>query len=353
MIIQSKLKEYEVHFETDLNFIEELLKLPNTQVVIDSNVYDYYKDYFTSVSYDQIYILKATEANKTIEEALKICEIMTKLNAKRNAHLMSFGGGIVQDLTGFVANVLYRGVRWTFVPTTLLAACDSCIGGKTSLNYKQYKNLLGTFYPPDDIYICPTFFETLTTRDFESGMGEVLKFNIMSGAEGIDYLNTHLPRLLNRYAEDVAICVKRSLEYKKSFIEVDEFDKGERIKLNFAHTFGHAIETSTNYVIPHGTAVAIGMIMANAVSFKRGLLKTDYVEKTNRLLKQVIHIDIKWLDISIEAFINAMRKDKKQTDSNLTAVLLTQGEETLKIVHDITEEEVDMALNAFKEYYMT
>ena len=134
------------------------------------------------------------------------------------------------------------------------------------MNYKKYKNLLGTFYPPDKIYICAKFFETLSERDYKSGLGEVVKFNIMAGLEGLENIAANITALLERESNTVNIFVKNSLNFKKKFIEIDEFDKGERIKLNFAHTFGHAIEVVTNYEIPHGTAVAIGMIMANSVS---------------------------------------------------------------------------------------
>ena len=128
---------------------------------------------------ERMFLLEALEENKTMDTVLAICAAMTSMPSKRNTRLVSVGGGVVQDITGFVANVLYRGIAWTFVPTTLLSACDSCIGGKTSLNYGRFKNLLGTFYPPDDIYICPAMFRTLDEHDFLSGLGEVVKFNVM------------------------------------------------------------------------------------------------------------------------------------------------------------------------------
>ncbi len=111
-------------------------------------------------------MLEANEENKVISTVLSICEKIMEMPSKRNTVLLSIGGGIIQDITGFVANVIYRGIRWIFIPTTLLAACDSCIGGKTSLNYKTYKNLLGTFYPPDEIHICSQMFRTLGEKDF-------------------------------------------------------------------------------------------------------------------------------------------------------------------------------------------
>lgn len=351
MKIRSKFKDYRVIFEKNFNFIESLLEEEYSKIVLDKQVYEIYEDLFSTISAERLFLIDAKEENKTIETALKICEIMTEIPTKRNVHLISFGGGIVQDITGFVANVLYRGVRWTFIPTTLLAACDSCIGGKTSLNYKSFKNLLGTFYPPDIIHICPLFFKTLTQQDFESGMGEVIKFNIMAGKDGLEHIEKHIDKLLSDDVVEVTKCVEKSLNFKKKFIEIDEFDCGERIKLNFAHTFGHAIETATNYIIPHGTAVAIGMIMANSVSVKRGILDKEFEDRSRSVLLKVIHIDKTFLEVPMDKFIGAIRKDKKQIGNNLTAVLMEGYGDKLEILHDISEEEVGYALNDFKERY--
>lgn len=138
MFIQAATKRYEVTIHNNFEPLEALVVDEKTFVVIDKNVYDLYRDrLFDSVPEKQLYILEATEEHKVIETAMEICEIMTCIPAKRNSRLVSIGGGIVQDVTGFVANILYRGIHWTFYPTTLLASCDSCIGGKTSLNYKN------------------------------------------------------------------------------------------------------------------------------------------------------------------------------------------------------------------------
>lgn len=353
MIVHSKFKDYEVHIEENLNFLQDLAKTPNAEFVIDENIYQLYHSYFEQIPENRIFRVIATEEHKVIQTALDICEKMTEIPAKRNAHLVSLGGGIVQDITGFVANILYRGVPWTFVPTTLLASCDSCIGGKTSLNYKKYKNLLGTFYPPDVLHICPVFFHTLSERDFQSGLGEVVKFNIMAGAEGLTNIENSIDLLLERNEECLNRFVESSLSFKKEFIEVDEFDQGERIKLNFAHTFGHAIETVTQYAIPHGTAVAIGMILANRIAQQRGLLNSDTALRSESVLLKVIHIDRKLTDHPIEEFIGVIKKDKKQTSSQLTAVLMTNTAKDLQVVHDVQPEEVADALCYFEAIYQT
>lgn len=353
MKIKSNLKEYNVIMEDDINFIKDILRIDHAEYVIDRNVYQLYETYFKTIPQERLILIDALEENKVLDTALEICERMTEIPAKRNAVLVSVGGGIIQDITGFAANILYRGIRWIFVPTTLLASCDSCIGGKTSLNYKKYKNLLGTFYPPDEIHICAQFFKTLSDRDFQSGLGEVVKFNIMAGPKGLSAIENNISALLKREDSVVNDFIESSLVFKKTFIEADEFDQGERIKLNFAHTFGHAIEVITEYAIPHGTAVAIGMIMANSVSVKRGLLSEDVSERSEQVLLKVININSALLGRETEDYIRVMRKDKKQTGNSLTAVLMSDKveKENLTVVHDLTEEEVQSATEHFLRLY--
>lgn len=351
MKIVSKLKEYQVLFEKNLDFLQDILETPFSQIVVDKNVFELYKGYFDWMDKERLFLVEAIEENKVIETALAICKKMTEIPAKRNAVLVSIGGGIIQDITGFAANILYRGIKWIFIPTTLLAQCDSCIGGKTSLNYQKYKNLLGTFYPPDEIHICPQFIGTLTREDFESGMGEVIKFNLMGGQAGIVHMNEQMNELMDRNGDAVEKAIQYSLEFKKSFIEQDEFDRNERIKLNFAHTFGHAVETVSGYGIPHGTAVAIGMIMANRVSVRRGMLKEQTARECEALLLQVIHINYELMDKPMEELLGAMRKDKKQISDSLTVVLMTDTPGELEIVYDAAPDEIRDAFVYFGKLY--
>lgn len=348
MVIQSHSKKYQVELYQDFSFLEELFAVPDSFFVLDETVYHLYKEQIFS-RLEQEYkerfcLIRAEESHKTIETALSICEKISHLRAKRNAVLVSIGGGIIQDITGFAANVLYRGIQWRFVPTTLLAACDSCIGGKTSLNYKEYKNILGTFYAPDQIYICPSFFKSLSQKDFESGLGEVVKFNVMAGEEGITLLEQELDRLLLKDNELLGKFVLRSLAFKKPFIEADEFDKGVRIQLNFAHTFGHAFETVSHYAIPHGTAVAMGTIAANYISQKRGWISRELAHRMETLLVKIIHVDMGCLGTDMDAIISAMQKDKKQVGNSLTTVLMKEDNRELCIVHDTTEAEIREAV---------
>ena len=344
MEIVSRFKTYSVDFVESLSSIKTFSEDRTTYFVVDRNIHSLYGDAFSTVPEDRLYLLDAVEQKKNIDTVIEICEKMTAMPSKRNTHLVSVGGGITQDITGFVANALYRGIKWTFFPSTLLAACDSCIGGKTSLNCKGFKNLLGTFYPPDAIMIYPEFFKTLSERDFESGLGEVVKFNVMAGKNGIDKIEQNIDRLLARDGKTVSDFCHTSLQFKKGFIEEDEFDKARRILLNFAHTFGHAFETSSDYGIPHGSAVAMGMIVANKISVSRKTLDDDFARRIEAVCLKILNLKLKqeWFDF--DRIIAAIRKDKKQTDTNVRAVLMN-SDLSLEVKADVSENEIKTALN--------
>ena len=349
MNIRSALKTYTLTIEQDpAAFVPSLLRRENAFFVLDANVFSLYPALFAAVPADRLYLLDATEEHKVIDTALAVVQRMTALPGKRNAWLVSFGGGITQDVTGFAANVLYRGVRWAFAPTTLLAACDSCIGGKTSLNLPPYKNLLGTFYAPDEIRVCPAFFRTLSEEDYLSGLGEVVKFNILGGDEGVAAIEAAMPALLRRDPAAAAAFTERSLLFKKPFIEEDEFDRGRRVLLNYGHTFGHAIESASQYAVPHGTAVALGSIMANRISAARGLLSESAMRRREALLTAILPDDAAGrLSFAPDALFDAVKKDKKNVDARLTAVLLCNGGE-LTVVHDLSRDEIYAAFAALK-----
>lgn len=344
MQIKSRFKEYSVKFVDSLQEWDGLVKEADTFFVIDRKVYELYQDKLPKFPQDRLFLMEADEDKKNMDTVLAICEQMTGMAAKRNIHLVSMGGGIVQDITGFVAANLYRGIRWTFYPTTLLAACDSCIGGKSSLNYKGFKNLLGSFYPPDAIRIYPHFFCTLEPIDYCSGLGEVVKFSVIAGKDSIERIEQDIDVILDHDYDKLQQYIKTSLEFKKKFIEEDEFDRGVRILLNFAHTFGHAFEVSSNYAIPHGSAVALGMMAANYISVKRGFIETDYAQRIEKVCHKIltnIQLQEKWfLD---EAIIKAIRKDKKQINKDITAVLIQQ-DYSLGVYRDVKEDEIREAV---------
>jgi 3-dehydroquinate synthase len=229
------------------------------------------------------------------------------------------GGGIIQDVTAFSASIIYRGVDWAFFPTTLLAQTDSCIGSKTSINLGDKKNLVGNFYPPADVFIDTAFLSSLTIDDIKSGIGEILHYYIYAANPLIDELIRDYG-LVIKDRNLLARYIRESLKIKKSVIEGDEFDRGERNKFNYGHTFGHALESVTDYAIKHGHAVTVGMDMANFVSVKMGFMPPE----TFRNLHEKLSVNLPgydWKRINFDRYFDALSKDKKNIGSSVGCIL--------------------------------
>lgn len=347
LTIKSNIKNYIVHFEKDKNFLENLVKRENTIFIIDKNVYNLHKsNILANIPQDKSIFLDISEEMKNIETACFLYEKIMQFSPRKNLTIISIGGGITQDVTGFVASSLYRGVNWFFVPTTLLAQVDSCIGAKTSLNFKHYKNLVGTFYPPSEIFIYPEFLKTLKREDFYSGVGEMAKLHLMNGEDATKNFVKDLS-LIDKLDETTLLkYTQNCLKIKKSYIENDEFDSGKRNMLNYGHCFGHAIESSTNFEISHGQAVVLGMILANKEAKKRGILSEKNEEYIyNNVLKPILIVKIPQIDVS--KTISAMRQDKKNLGKGLALVMLKDNYEMIKIT-DLQEDEARELLENVK-----
>ena len=341
--IESKIKNYSITIHTDFDFIGELALISPRALIIDNNVWIHYESIFTKFfKKEELIIIEATEVNKTVEYALSLCDSVMNTNARKNMTIISIGGGIVQDVTGFLASILYRGVNWIFIPTTLLAQSDSCMGSKTSLNYKNFKNLLGTFYPPNKIHLNVAFTKTLTKMDFYSGIGEIVKLHLMGGQNNIDLISAKIKEL-DRQRENnefIAELVKNSLSIKYSYIKDDEFDTGRRNLLNYGHCFGHALEVSSKYAIPHGTAVVVGMIFANIIAVKRGLLSPE-IENTilNNILLHSFDYQFTIDLFDRETILSALKMDKKRIGMGLPLIIIQSNLELAKLL-DMTDEEL-------------
>lgn len=311
-----------------VNMVNKIAELPWSQLnsnhffIIDRNVFSLYQSIFPSFITDEnMVLIDVSEENKDLEKIPDLIKCLMEKNVKRDAVLVAIGGGITQDLTCFIASTLFRGMKWKFIPTTLLAQSDSCIGSKSSINVKGIKNLVGTFYPPQEIYIATDFLKTLSENEILSGIGEMVKVHIIDGQQSFDLIHAHYQGILSNESEMLAF-IKRSLEIKKKVIEIDEFDVDYRNIMNYGHTFGHAIETATNYSIPHGIAVAIGMDMANFTAFQLKLISEDSYKKMSDLLKQ-IYTKFVSHEIQFEKFLSGIKKDKKNIGSQITLILPT------------------------------
>jgi len=341
IIVQSKIKDYRVKFEEDFKFLERLGKT-KCVLMVDKNVYELYgKIINKNFKKRDVFIIEANESNKTINKAIEIYRYLIEKSAKRSITIISLGGGIIQDITGFVTSTLYRGVNWIFIPTTLLSQTDSCIGSKTSLNFKSYKNLIGTFYPPSEVHICVDFIYTLKKVDFMSGMGEAIKLQLMKKAYPKNF--KRIVKIINKAKTDklyLSKLINENLKVKYSYFQHDEFDLGERNLLNYGHCFGHALETSSDYYVPHGTAVIIGMIFSHIISLKRRLIGEDVFNYLNaNLLIPNIEVELKQKYFRYSALLGNMKKDKKRIDKGLALILPNSEFKMFKII-DFSEREL-------------
>lgn len=325
--IKSSVRDYEVIFVESMHYLNPYSD--KDVVIVDNNVFNRWDNLFSNVSC-KIIKIQATEKQKSYEKIGRIIKTLIELGFRKNGKIIAVGGGIVQDICGFISSIMFRGVEWEFYPTTLLAQGDSCIGGKTSVNFGDYKNQLGNFNPPNKIIINSRFIDTLPKQDIRSGVGEMLHYYLVSSDEDFKYYKKEFrAKWGNSYS--IGRLVKRCLEIKKRFIEIDEFDKKERLVLNYGHTFGHAIESITNHKIPHGIAISMGMDISNYISMKKSYISQDLYKELNQETTSIWkpEYDMKWSGIdfpkiNVEEFIETLKKDKKNISSSIMCVL-TKG----------------------------
>lgn len=343
--IRSNIRNYEVFIEETPDFIESLARHPQAVFVIDENVWNIYsKTLLKHIPLEETIIQPIQENRKNLNSVQKLYKQLVEFPAKRNLTLISFGGGILQDISGFAASTIYRGINWIYIPTTLLAQADSCIGSKTSLNYLKYKNLLGTFFPPTQIHIYTPFIGTQDDADFFSGFGEVIKLHLMGGLFHYQQLVKLTTSILKRQPDSLLQVIKQSLQIKLTYMEGDEFDKGRRNLLNFGHDLGHALESTSDFAIPHGQAVIFGMLAANIISYKRGLLDEKlYRDIAENLLLPSLMNRPESNALEAQAIINAMKQDKKRIGDRL-ALIMMDSQFNFVRVNDLTPEEVVTAL---------
>lgn len=343
--IRSKLKNYNIYFADNCDFLKQFCDKPNIIFIIDDNVWQNHKFGCLRVLDNQdIILLPVSEERKCLRTVEELYDKVMTRAPKKNLKIVSIGGGITQDITGFLVSTLYRGVEWVFIPTTLLAQSDSCIGSKTSLNYKKYKNLIGTFYPPNEIYHYAKFLKTQFQSDFCSGLGEVAKLHIMGGKDKAQRFIMNMDDIIKQEPDALTKAIKLSLTVKKSYIENDEFDQGRRNLLNYGHCFGHAIETATNFIIPHGQAVLLGMILANMVAVNRKVLSSkEAAFLQNNMLNPILKVKLSELSLNSSAVVAAMKQDKKRTGDALALIMLQDDYNLIK-VNDLSTEEARNAL---------
>jgi 3-dehydroquinate synthase len=260
--IASATGSYAVHIQPG-GFAAFLAERQNSIIVAD----EFFASKLPEDSTSTPLFYKALETTKSLDVAPALIEQVRRAGANRQTHFVAVGGGVIQDLTAFAASIYMRGISWSYVPTTILGMVDSCIGGKSSINVGPYKNIVGTFHPPQTVFVDPMFAQTLPLDQQASGIIEAAKICFCHGPASFQaYLSSEARPGME--IGPLTSLVSQSLRAKKWFIEIDEFDRKERLLLNFGHTFGHAIEGASHYGISHGVAVGLGILCA--LDFVRG-----------------------------------------------------------------------------------
>lgn len=275
--------------------------------------------------------IRATESDKDMNTVLDICRWLLEDGADRYAMLLAVGGGITSDMVGFAASIYKRGIRFAYIPTTLLSQVDAAIGGKTGVNMDSYKNMIGVINQPDFTYECPEVLGTLPYREFVGGSAEMLKTFIIENNDGnyakavrvLSAIHASADRAaaIEAHRQELLDLVHAAAAVKAGVVSRDQFEKGERRKLNLGHTFAHAIEKEAGYAISHGEAVGIGMIMAAELSDRLGL--------TDGTCAEVLRKDFIACGLPVESpfakekLAAAMEKDKKAENGTMHFVLMT------------------------------
>ena len=320
LTIRSHRGPYTVEFgETPFRGLEAE-PIEGRHFIIDTRVAELYSRQLAKVlAAPSVLRIEANERSKSLERCPEYVAHLVARGVRRDHRLVAIGGGIVQDITAFLASTLLRGMTWEFFPTTLLAQADSCIGSKSSINVGNTKNIVGTFCPPASIYISTAVLKTLDEVDICSGVGEMLKAHAIDGPQSFDHITADYPRLFSD-AGVMQDYIRRSLAIKLPLVEADEFDRGPRLVMNLGHSFGHAIEAATEFAVPHGIAVTLGVDMAGFVSNRLGRLPEDRFRAMHAVLMRNAG-RFTQQPVPLDAFSDAIGKDKKNRAHRLTLIL--------------------------------
>lgn len=295
--------------------IEKYLPPLPRVIVTDNHVHRLYGDLFPDSPVIEIGL---GEAIKTLGTVKEVFEKLVALEADRSLFLLGIGGGIVCDVTGFVASTYLRGVRFGFAATTLLAQVDASVGGKNGVNFSGYKNMVGVFNQPEFVLCDPRVLTTLSHQDRGCGLAEVVKHAAIADKDLFSYMEENISSILGQRPEALERMVQDSVVIKSGIVNRDEKEQGERRKLNFGHTFGHALEKV--HGLPHGEAVSIGMVAAARLSEQKGYLRRKDV---NRLLNLLTALKLPTgMAFERTQVLDALRHDKKRKEDIIHFVLL-------------------------------
>ena len=325
--VNTKTKSYLVHIENEPveKLRDKIFSFSERYLVVISEKVDKLYNKFLNIPKQNKFVLKDGESEKNFKNYQKILNRAFEMKLTRKDCFIAIGGGVVGDLTGFAASTYMRGIGFIQVPTTLLACVDSSVGGKTAINTKFGKNLVGCFYQPDAVFINPKFLGTLNERQFKSGLGEVIKYSFIekkcSGkADFANFLLQNSAKILKRDENILENIIEKCINFKKYVVENDEKEADLRRVLNFGHTYGHAVERITDYKkYTHGEAVVEGMRYAFKLALKKSLTDENYAHFAEDLLDKFSYKSLPKFDM--KKMIKLMQADKKSDFDDIVFVL--------------------------------
>ncbi len=313
-------KEIDNSYQVHIGALEEIRVDAKVAIVTNPKVSGLHLHYLLSKLHaKEIYIITVEDGEnyKTLSTIERIVNNLFEHKFNRSSVLIALGGGVIGDMTGFAASIYQRGIDFIQVPTTLLSQVDASVGGKTGINNAYGKNLIGAFHQPRAVYIDPHFLSTLPKREYAAGIAEVVKMAVCFNKAFFEWLES--ADLLD--PEQVKTAIAKSVETKAYVVSQDEKEKGLRAALNYGHTFGHVIENETKYTrYLHGETVAIGMMMANELATRMGLMKSDEEMRIKKLL-QKYELPVAYEIADTNAFYEAFFLDKKSLDTNITFIV--------------------------------
>ncbi len=295
-------------------------------IVTDSNVGPLYEsaveEVLRKVSSDiSVFTFEAGEKNKNLDTVSSLYQTLIQNGLDRKSLLVALGGGVVGDLTGFGAATYLRGIDFIQIPTTLLAQVDSSVGGKTGVDFQQYKNMVGAFHQPKLVYINTTTLKSLPEREYFSGMGEVIKHGLIKDADYYEWIKENIDAIKAREHEAVKEMIYQSCLIKGGVVERDPKEKGERALLNFGHTLGHAIEKLKDFTWLHGECVAAGCCLAVEISCIKGNISKEEVDDIKGVFEAFdMNGDIS--ELSADDIVKTTKSDKKMVGDKIKFVLL-------------------------------
>jgi 3-dehydroquinate synthase len=333
-------KAVSVYFDTDFSELENHVSKENTILIIDENVFAKQKEKFSDW---KTIVIKAGEAHKNQHTVDDVINQLIELNADRQTFIVGVGGGVVTDITGYVASIYMRGVQFGFVPTSILAMVDACIGGKNGVDVGVYKNLVGVINHPQFLLYDYSFLQTLPREEWINGFAEIIKHSCIKDEKMFTLLQQNSFEHFYNSQLDAGKLIQQNVEIKYNVVVNDERETGERKLLNFGHTIGHAIENTSK--LPHGSAISIGMVLACIISEKINGLSQSATTQVRQLIEQY-HLPVSF-EFDKEKTWDILLHDKKKSGKEINFIVLDAiGKASVKKIPITELQKIFFSLNS-------